>query len=69
MGVNADLFLRKGCYPYEYIDSFVKFDETKLPPKEAFYSSLMEEDVSDGEYAHANNIWSQLNIQTSGRVP
>ena len=30
------LFLRKGLYPYEYIDSWQRFDETSLPDKEAF---------------------------------
>jgi hypothetical protein len=34
------LLRRKGVYPYEYADSFERFDETQLPPKEAFYSRL-----------------------------
>ena len=34
------LLLRKGVYPYEYVDSWERFDETSLPDKEAFYSSL-----------------------------
>ena len=34
------LLLRKGIYPYEYIDSWERFDETSLPDKEDFYSSL-----------------------------
>ena len=34
------LLLRKGVYPYEYISSWDKFEETKLPPKEAFHSNL-----------------------------
>ena len=33
------LILRKGVYPYEYMDSFKKFNETSLPPKEAFYQT------------------------------
>ena len=39
--------LRKGVYPYEYMDSWEKFNETSIPPKEAYYSKLNEEDVSD----------------------
>ena len=31
------LLLRKGVYPYEYMDSWERFDETSLPDKEAFY--------------------------------
>ena len=41
------LLLRKGFYPYEYMDSWEKFDETSLPPKKAFYSKLNLEDISD----------------------
>lgn len=37
---EVELILRKGVYPYEYMDSFKKFDETTLPPQDAFYSSL-----------------------------
>ena len=35
-----DLLIRKGIYPYEYMSEWKKFKETKLPPKEAFYSKL-----------------------------
>ena len=38
---------RKGVYSYEYIDSFERFQETQLPPKEDFYSSLTEEDICE----------------------
>ena len=38
-----ELLLRKGVYPYEYMDDFAKFDETTLPPKETFHSSLSDE--------------------------
>ena len=33
------LSLRKGVYPYEHMDSWEKFDETSIPPKEAYYSN------------------------------
>ena len=48
------LFLRKGVYPYEYMDSWKRFDETSLPDKEAFYSKLKEKDISDEDYAHGH---------------
>ena len=38
---------RKGVYPYEYMDSWERFEETRLPPKEAFYSKLNMEGISD----------------------
>ena len=30
---NFNLLLRKGAYPYEYMDSWEKFDDTSLPNK------------------------------------
>ena len=50
------LLLRKDVYPYEYMDSWEKFDENTLPPK-AFYSNLNLEDISDEDYAHAQKVW------------
>ena len=41
------LLLKKGVYPYEYMDSWQRFDETSLPDKEAFYSNLNIEDITD----------------------
>jgi hypothetical protein len=49
--------LRKGVFPYEYIDSFDKLKETKLPPKECFRSTLKNADISDEEYKYAQHIW------------
>ena len=34
------LLLRKGVYPYEYMDSWSKFNVTLLPSKDRFYSRL-----------------------------
>ena len=39
--------LRKGIYPYEYIDSWERFDENATPPKEVFYSELSLEGIAD----------------------
>ena len=47
------LMLRKGVYPYEYMDDWKKINKTSLPEKEDFYSHLNMEDVTDAAYAHA----------------
>ena len=44
------LLIRKGVYLYGYMDSWERFDETLLPDKEAFYSSLNIEDITDVNY-------------------
>ena len=46
------LFLRKGVYPFEYMDSWQRFDETSLPDKEAFYRNLNIENITDVDYRH-----------------
>ena len=51
------LLLRKGVYPYEYMDSWQIFDETSLPDKEAFYSNLNMEDITDVDYRHGKTVF------------
>ena len=59
------LLLRKGVYPYEYMDSWEKFVQT-LPPKEAFYCGLNLEGISDEDYAHAQKVWELFKINDCG---
>ena len=60
------LLLRKGVYPFEYMDSWEKFDKTSLPDQEAFYSKLNEEGISDRDYAHAQKVWEVFEIKNIG---
>src|SRR2546426_4804001 len=53
----------KGVFPYEYMDSPQKFDETNLPPIEAFYSKLTDENISEDDYAHAHEVWREFDIK------
>ena len=64
-GNKLDLMVRKGVYPYDYMDSFNKFNE-KLPLKEEFYSILNSEHISDEDYKHAQNVWNQFNLKNMG---
>ena len=57
------LLLKKGIYPYEYMDPFERFSETKLPDKEKFYSSLSGKGITDEEYAHAQEVWAAFGCQ------
>ena len=51
------LLLGKGAYPYEYMDSFEKFSEKSLSNKDAFYSNLNVESITDIDYRHAKNVF------------
>ena len=44
------------------MDAFNKFKEGP-PSTEFFYSKLTGEDISDGDYNHAENVWKKLNIK------
>ena len=41
-----ELLYKKGIYPYEYMDSWERFSETRLPDKEKFYSKLNDEHIT-----------------------
>jgi hypothetical protein len=48
------------------MDSWERFKETALPPKEAFFSKLSDEHISDGDYAHAQQVWETFECRTLG---
>ena len=60
------LLLRKGVYPYEYMDNWERFDETPLPNKESFYSSLNMENIDDIDYRHGNNVFKKFKLKNLG---
>ncbi len=65
-GTSYDKFLKaykveetKGYFPYEWFDDASKLDYASLPPKDAFYSSLKEENISDENYEYCLNVWQR----------
>ena len=60
------LLLRKVVYPYEYMDNWERFNEILLPNKEAFYSNLNMEDITDTDYRHANKVFKELKLKNFG---
>ena len=56
------LLLKKGVYPYEYMEDWKKFNETTLSGKEEFYSNLNMEDTTDAGYMHAKRVCKDLKI-------
>ena len=60
------LLLRKGVYPYEYIDNWERFNETSLLNKELFYSNLNMENIEDISYRHDNNAFKIFKLNNLG---
>ena len=51
-GDLLELVKQKGVYPYEYMDSFEKFFQDKLPDRCEFFSSLKDECMREEDYLH-----------------
>ena len=60
------MLLRKGVYPYEYMDDWDKFNETSILSKESFYSNLTMENISETDYRHANNVFKTFKLNNFG---
>ena len=54
---KLEILKRKDSYPYEWVDSYEKFNYEELPPKECFYSS-----VNDGKEIEVMVIFQMNNI-------
>ena len=60
------LLLKRGVYPYEYMDSMNKFKETELPSIDKFYCNVQKKPFSQKDYAHAKKVWNVFNMKTWG---
>ena len=60
------LLLRKGVYPYEYMDEWEKVNVTILLEKEEIYINLNMEDITDADYMHAKRVFKYFEIKTLG---
>lgn len=58
------LLSRKGVFPYDFIDGWLKLEGPKLPSKVEFYNSLEDSLISDEEYAHAQKVWASFNCKS-----
>ena len=64
---KKELLLRKGVYPYAYMSSWDKFNET-LPPIEAFHNDLSDTPCSKEDYTHVQNVWAEFNLKNLGEL-
>ena len=63
---QKSLLIRKGVYPYEYMDSWIKFFEVGLPRIDDFYSKLNVLGISDDDYEHAEKVWEEFGLKSLG---
>ena len=50
------------------MDSFERFNETKLPKKEEYYNSLKKQEISDEEYDFAKTVWEKFKLKDIGEL-
>ena len=63
-GEKLHFLQQKGVYPYDYMNSLERFNETSLPSKEQFYSKLNDSEISEKDYQHAQRVWHTFNCIT-----
>ena len=63
---HIDLLLKKGVFPYDYMTDWGVFDDTQLPPIDDFFSRLNDQNCSEDDYKHAQNVWDTFGIKTLG---
>ena len=61
---EVELIKQKRFYPYEFMDTEEKFNDTKLPPQKAFYSKLSGKGITEKNYKHACNVWNTFKMKT-----
>ena len=49
-GEKLKLVKETGIYPYEYMNSFKRFSEDRLPAKSKFFSSTKDCGINEKEY-------------------
>ena len=74
---NLELLKLKGDYPYEYMNSFERFNKEKLPSTKYFYSSRKDEKIGDDGkisddhisvkgYLTCKKIWDKFEMKNMG---
>ena len=58
--------VKKGFYPYSYMNDFDKFEETECFKQEDFYDELSGKDISDEDYKQVVKMWNELGIKNKG---
>lgn len=62
--VKWNMLMRKGVYPYDYMDNMDRFTERSLPTIESFFSRLRQEPCKPENYEHASAVWREFGCET-----
>ncbi|XP_050293541.1 uncharacterized protein LOC126734075 [Anthonomus grandis grandis] len=60
------LAMRKGVFPYDFVNGWDSLSTTYLPSKDHFFNKLKQEPITNEDYAHAKNVWNTFQVQTLG---
>ena len=61
---QLQLLLRKGVYPYEFMNDWDKLALPNLTSRAEFFNSIKQEECSEGDYAHAQKMWNLFECRT-----
>ncbi|XP_072158587.1 uncharacterized protein [Bemisia tabaci] len=61
-----DMVCRKAPFPYDYVDDPAKLNEARPPPREAFFNTLTQTDISEEEYERFLQVWRTFNFRNLG---
>jgi len=62
--IKWNMLLRKGIYPYDYMNSMDRFTERALPTIESFFNRLRQEPCKPEDYEHAAAVWREFGCET-----
>ena len=74
---NLELLKQKDAYPYDYMGSFKRLSEEKLPDKKCFYNSKkngttgdngqkLDGHINDEDYLMCEKIWNESGMKNMG---
>jgi hypothetical protein len=63
-----ELLVQKGVFPYEYLNSFERLNETEYPSFELFYDSLKEKNINEKIILEGKNYLITLNVKHSKNI-
>lgn len=56
--------MRKGVFPYEWLDDLKKLKQDHLPSRESFYSELKQQGITEEEYDKCKKVWRDNGMKT-----